>query len=87
MRRFAHCCGYVFALLKSVKLCGNTGSPTLTSMNGLTTQEARKRLDEFGPNEPVSSRRTSGLTQILFLFINPLAIILLIASANISGRR
>ncbi|MCM3870799.1 MAG: magnesium-translocating P-type ATPase [Pyrinomonadaceae bacterium] len=52
----------------------------VTSMNGLTIQEAKKRLEEFGPNEPVSSRRTSGLIQILFLFINPLAIILLIAS-------
>jgi Mg2+-importing ATPase len=47
---------------------------------GLTGEEARQRLLEFGANDPVSSRRTSGLTQILFLFINPLAIILLIAS-------
>src|ERR1700674_154831 len=48
---------------------------------GLSTTEARLRLIEYGPNEPVSSRRTSGLVQILFLFINPLAIILLVASA------
>ncbi|HEY3025612.1 MAG TPA: magnesium-translocating P-type ATPase [Pyrinomonadaceae bacterium] len=48
---------------------------------GLSTTEARLRLSNVGPNEPVSSRRTSGLTQILFLFINPLAIILLVASA------
>ena len=48
---------------------------------GLTTFRARERLSETGPNEPVSSRRTSGLYQILFLFINPLAIILLVASA------
>ena len=48
---------------------------------GLTGEEARQRLLEFGANDPVSSRRTSGLTQILFLFINPLAIILLVASA------
>jgi Mg2+-importing ATPase len=48
--------------------------------SGLTTQEAKRRLLQYGPNEPVSSRRTSGLVQILFLFINPLAIILLIAS-------
>jgi Mg2+-importing ATPase len=47
---------------------------------GLSTAEARQRLAQYGPNEPVSSRRTSGLVQILFLFINPLAIILLIAS-------
>jgi Mg2+-importing ATPase len=51
------------------------------SENGLTSEQARARLSQFGPNEPVSSRRTSGLVQILFLFINPLAIILLVASA------
>ena len=48
---------------------------------GLSTTEARQRLVQYGPNEPVASRRTSGLVQILFLFINPLAIILLVASA------
>jgi Mg2+-importing ATPase len=48
---------------------------------GLSTTEARLRLTRIGPNEPVSSRRTSGLVQILLLFINPLAIILLVASA------
>ena len=48
---------------------------------GLSTTEARLRLSKIGPNEPVSLRRTSGLVQILFLFINPLAIILLVASA------
>ena len=48
---------------------------------GLTTTEARLRLSKIGPNEPVSSRRTSGLVQILFLFVNPLAVILLVASA------
>ena len=53
---------------------GDTGT-------GLSTMEARLRLDQFGPNEPVSSRRASGLAQILFLFVNPLVIILLIASA------
>ena len=48
---------------------------------GLGADEARQRLSEIGPNEPVSSRRTSGLVQILLLFLNPLAIILLVASA------
>ena len=50
------------------------------SENGLTSEQARTRLSQFGPNEPVSVRRTSGLVQILSLFINPLAIILLVAS-------
>jgi Mg2+-importing ATPase len=48
---------------------------------GLSTTEARLRLSKIGPNEPVSSHRTSGLIQILLLFVNPLAIILLVASA------
>ena len=48
---------------------------------GLSSTEARLRLTKFGANEPVSSRRTSGLVQILLLFVNPLAIILLVASA------
>lgn len=48
---------------------------------GLSTTEARLRLSKIGPNEPVSSGRSSGLVQVLFLFINPLVIILLIASA------
>lgn len=48
---------------------------------GLSTAEARLRLSKIGPNEPVTSRRTSGLVQILLLFVNPLAIILLVASA------
>ncbi|MGH9930481.1 MAG: magnesium-translocating P-type ATPase [Pyrinomonadaceae bacterium] len=51
------------------------------SKDGLTSKEASRRLSQLGPNEPVSSRRTSGLIQILFLFLNPLAIILLLASA------
>jgi len=57
-----------------------TAPDLVTSMTGLTNHEAGQRLAEFGPNEPVSARRSSGLVQILFLFINPLAIILLIAS-------
>jgi hypothetical protein len=48
---------------------------------GPSTTEARQRLVQYGPNEPVALRRTSGLVQILLLFINPLAIILLVASA------
>lgn len=48
---------------------------------GLTSEEARLRFSQYGPNEPVSPRRTSGLVQIFVLFLNPLAIVLLLASA------
>jgi Mg2+-importing ATPase len=46
----------------------------------LTTDEARRRLDEVGPNEPARAPRTAGLVQIFLLLANPLVIILLIAS-------
>jgi P-type Mg2+ transporter len=51
------------------------------SRGGLTTDEARRRLGEVGPNEPARAPRTAGLVQILLLLANPLVIILLIASA------
>jgi len=54
---------------------------SVDSTAGLGTDEARRRFTAIGPNEPISSRRTSGLIQILLLFVNPLAIILLVASA------
>jgi Mg2+-importing ATPase len=47
---------------------------------GLTSQEARRLLDQIGPNEPAPARRSSPVIQILVLFANPLAIILIIAS-------
>lgn len=55
-----------------------------TSEKGLTSAEARKRLSRFGPNELTTGRRSGAVVQILLLFANPLAIILLIASL-ISG--
>src|SRR5580765_2921132 len=51
------------------------------SRGGLTTEDARRRLGEVGPNEPARAPRTAGLVQILLLLANPLVIILLIASA------
>jgi Mg2+-importing ATPase len=51
---------------------------------GLTSAEAKKRLVQYGPNEPVQRRRLSALGQLARSFANPLVIILLVASA-ISG--
>jgi Mg2+-importing ATPase len=51
-----------------------------TSERGLTSQEALQRLDEMGPNEPVTKKRTSLVVQVLLFFVNPLVIILLLAS-------
>jgi P-type Mg2+ transporter len=48
---------------------------------GLTSEEARRRLAEYGPNEPVRRRHFSTVAQLVHLFANPLVIILLAASA------
>jgi len=48
---------------------------------GLTSAEATRRLNEHGPNEPVSVHGFSALVELVHLFANPLVIILLVASA------
>src|SRR5262249_47767817 len=54
---------------------------TTTTLNsGLTQVEAKRRLTQFGPNEPSPVKRTGPLFQLLILLANPLAIILLVAS-------
>ncbi len=47
---------------------------------GLTSAEAAQRLAQVGPNEPVVVRRLSTVWQLLRLFVNPLVVILLVAS-------
>ncbi|MGH9702523.1 MAG: HAD-IC family P-type ATPase, partial [Candidatus Acidiferrales bacterium] len=51
-----------------------------TAITGLTTSEARERLAQFGPNNPARARRSAALLELLSLFLNPLVIILLVAS-------
>ncbi|MFN8475702.1 MAG: magnesium-translocating P-type ATPase [Anaerolineae bacterium] len=53
---------------------------TPTSLTGLSSEEVRRRLAKYGPNEPASEQRTSVLKQIALLFANPLIVILLIAA-------
>ena len=45
----------------------------------MTTDEARERLERFGPNEPTPTRRGVLAAELFFLFLNPLVIILLVA--------
>ena len=54
---------------------------TPPDVHGLTSDEAATRLVEYGPNEPVTRRRSSAIVQFLRLFANPLVAILAIASA------
>jgi P-type Mg2+ transporter len=51
-----------------------------SSPGGLTTEEARKRLSKYGPNEPTTVRRGATLQQMLVFLANPLVLILLVAS-------
>ncbi len=51
-----------------------------SSPNGLTAEEARRRLSLYGPNEPTVVRRAASIEQLLVFLTNPLVLILLIAS-------
>src|SRR5215471_21247389 len=51
-----------------------------TSLEGLTTEEARSRLLEVGGNETTATRHTTALAELGHQFTNPLVIILLVAS-------
>jgi len=49
-----------------------------TSMKGLSEEEAKKRLLEYGHNEPAKKKKRTILRQVLSKFVNPLVIVLLI---------
>ena len=66
---------------QSVTTSNSSAAAAIQQPAGLTSLEARKRLAQVGPNEPAASKRTATFFQLLLLFANPLAIILLIASA------
>jgi P-type Mg2+ transporter len=51
---------------------------------GLTSDEASRRLAEVGPNDPSPAKRRALALQVLSLFANPLVVILLLA-AIVSG--
>jgi magnesium-transporting ATPase (P-type) len=49
-------------------------------VHGLKEEEASKRLREFGPNDPSPRRHGELIFELLLLFVNPLVVILLVAS-------
>jgi Mg2+-importing ATPase len=51
-----------------------------TSEEGLTSDEAERRLDRYGFNEPMPIRRMGAVIQLAILLVNPLCLILLMAS-------
>jgi Mg2+-importing ATPase len=62
----------------------NLYSQLHSSPNGLTSDDARVRLKQYGPNEVVSKRHTGLVARFLSAFANPLTLILLLA-ATVSG--
>ncbi len=71
----------------TLRLGGNSISPESQGNNesaenglgGLTSQEARERLSQYGPNDPTPVRRGALIHELLILFVNPLVILLLVA--------
>lgn len=49
-----------------------------TSPRGLTEEEAKNRLEEYGFNEPAKKKKRTILLQIFSKFLNPLVVVLLI---------
>jgi len=49
-----------------------------TSLKGLQEREVKKRLEEYGFNEPARKKKRTILLQVFSKFLNPLVIVLLI---------
>jgi P-type Mg2+ transporter len=54
--------------------------PQPTTKKGLSSEEAAKLLSQYGPNEPTPTKHGAAVVELLVLFLNPLVIILLVAS-------
>jgi Mg2+-importing ATPase len=79
-QRLPNCSGLA-AIMNSVLISSRAGIelPAAT-LTGLTTKEAEERLSEYGSNDPTPVRRGALIGELLLLFLNPLVIILLVAS-------
>jgi len=53
---------------------------TRAAIAGLTADEAKARLNQFGPNEPAATKHYSFFSDLLRAFANPLVLILVIAA-------
>ena len=49
-------------------------------LRGLSSQDAAERFSKYGPNDPAPAKRGAAVIELLLLFVNPLVVILLIAS-------
>ena len=59
----------------------SSSDQTRIAIVGLTTEDAKGRLDRFGPNEPAAANHHSAVYDFLRGLANPLALILIIAAA------
>jgi len=59
----------------------SSSDQTRVAIVGLTTEDAKGRLDRFGPNEPAAANHHSAVYDFLRGLANPLALILIIAAA------
>jgi len=64
----------------SVPLTGQ-GDAALREDGGLSSAEARRRLDAFGPNRPVRIRRAAAVGEFLLTLADPMALMLAAAAA------
>src|SRR6516225_11001491 len=55
-------------------------TPPPAVISGLSSAVVRERLARFGPNDPTPVRRGALALEVLALFLNPLVVILLVAS-------
>jgi len=62
----------------------HAGLPIPATPAGLSSADAESRLREFGPNEPMQSQRLSVWREFAPLFLNPLALVLIVAGV-VSG--
>src|SRR6267142_4433759 len=60
---------------------GLANIPTTEPKTGLTSRQAEDLLRQYGPNDPAPRARHSMVRDLLFMFVNPLVVILLIAAA------
>jgi Mg2+-importing ATPase len=58
----------------------NESATSTDRTHGLTTEQARARLLEIGPNEPAPVQRRTAFAEFVRSFANPLIVILLVAS-------
>src|SRR5271155_2622624 len=72
------------ARVSGARPIGGTIMPALAetqaAIAGLTEEEAKARLDQYGPNEPAATTQHSFLRDLLHVFSNALVLILVIAA-------